>query len=276
MSNWEPLSVRRGIRPPRGLEEGVPPHLAPALEYWVQGIFGYRSTDGMRKGVILDAALAVRAPMSNSTSGTSMMENLLSQCRRSGDLFLDLLDYLLSTPLGNHACQSLENSLRTGGSAWTAVKDAGLQRRVDSTAQKSYESAALPADQASGELRQAWDHAFSRSADASDAWDHAIKAVEAVLIPVVVPKQEKAQLGHVIGSLRSQGDRWSFILPGAKMDHSVDPLIAMLDALWPNPDRHATGTQRTPTLEEAQAAVHLSVSIVQWARTGSLILKEKK
>ncbi|MET7826293.1 hypothetical protein ABZT23_16580 [Streptomyces sp. NPDC005386] len=202
-----------------------------------------------------------------------MMNDLVSQCMGDDDLFLDLIDYLLSTRQGNSQYQALEHSLSIGGSAWMAVKDRGLQRRVDETAQQSYDSAASPSDQASEELRQAWDRAFSRNPDASDAWDHAIKAVEAVLIPIVVPKQDKAQLGHVVGSLRSQGDRWKFVLPGAQMDHSVQPLISMLDALWPNPDRHANGTHREPTLEEAQGAVHLAVSIVQWARGNALTLR---
>ncbi|MEV0446328.1 hypothetical protein [Streptomyces sp. NPDC050600] len=272
MSNWVPLSVRRGVRTAPGLEEGVPPHLASALEYWVQGIFGYRSTGGMREDLIHNAALSVRISAGNG-SGVDMMARLVSQCMRDEDLFLDLVDYLLSTSQGRASATLLEHSLAIGGSAWMAVRDAGLQRRVDETAQKSYAEASSASDQASEELQQAWGRAFSRDADASDAWDHAIKAVEAILIPIVVPKQDKAQLGHVLGALKSQGGRWRFVLPGAKLDHSVEPLIAMLDALWPNPDRHAGGSQRPPTLEEAQAAVHLAVSIVQWARGNSIILK---
>ncbi|WP_329253111.1 hypothetical protein OG223_25755 [Streptomyces sp. NBC_01478] len=273
MSNWVPLSVRRGIKPPNQIEEGVPQHLAPALEYWVEGIFGYRSSRGMNRDLIHNAALAVRIPVVNG-DGSAMMHHLLSQCLQNGDLFLDVIDYLLSTSVGNSGAPHLEQSLSIGGSAWMAARDlGGLRRRVDETAQRSYDVATSPTDQASDELKQAWDRAFSRDPDASDAWDHAIKAVEAALIPIVVPKQDKAQLGHVVGSLRSQGDRWNFILPGVKMDHSVQPLISMLDALWPNPDRHANGTQRKPTLDEAQSAVHLAVSLVQWARGTVLTLR---
>ena len=41
-------------------------------------------------------------------------------------------------------------------------------------------------------MKHAGDRSFSRNPDASDARDHAIKAVETVLIPIVVPKQEQA------------------------------------------------------------------------------------
>ncbi|WP_167502577.1 hypothetical protein [Streptomyces malaysiensis] len=230
----------------------------------------------MNTPLIHRAALAVRIPIPN-TYDVDMMQSLILQCAQDENIFLDLVDYLLSTGSGDPAASSLESSLSVGGSAWMVSADRrSLQRRVDATTQASYESASAPADQASEELRQAWDRAFSRGPDASDAWDHAIKAVEAVLIPVVVPKQEKAQLGHVVGSLRSQGARWRFILPGVKLDHSVEPLVSMLDALWPNPDRHANGANRAPTLEEAQAAVHLAVTIVQWARGSALSLSASK
>jgi hypothetical protein len=34
------------------------------------------------------------------------------------------------------------------------------------------------------------------------------RAVEAILIPIVCPKDSKAMLANVIGDLRSQGQRW--------------------------------------------------------------------
>ncbi|MEV6755818.1 hypothetical protein [Streptomyces sp. NPDC051214] len=154
-----------------------------------------------------------------------------------------------------------------------ATKEQGLQRRVDPTAQENFSSASSPADLASEELKQAWDRAFSRDPDASDAWDHAIKAVEAVLIPVIVPKQEKSQLGHVVGSLKSQGERWQFVLPGVGMDNSIQPVLQILGILWPNPDRHANEGRRKPTLAEAQAAVHLAVTVVQWTRADAIELR---
>jgi hypothetical protein len=44
----------------------------------------------------------------------------------------------------------------------------------------------------------------------------------------------------------------------------------MLRLLWPNPDRHGGTNSRQPSLDEAQAVVHLAVTIVQWARADLL------
>ncbi|MEV5804068.1 hypothetical protein [Streptomyces parvulus] len=273
MSTWVPLSVRRGVRPPSGMEEGVPSYLVPSLDHWAEGIFGYRSPKGMDEPLIISAALAVRVAVSGRQA-VEKMQHLLHVCRQDEDYYLDMLDYLLRySSRGKGWWQSLEESLSLGGSAWMATREQGLQRRVDPTAQESFTSATSPADLASEELKHAWDRAFSRDPDASDAWDHAIKAVEAVLLPVIVPKQEKAQLGHVVGSLKSQPERWTFVLPGAAMDNSIQPVLEILNILWPNPDRHANQGRRKPTLAEAQAAVHLAVTVVQWARADAIQLR---
>jgi hypothetical protein len=190
MSNWVPLSVRRGIRPVAGMVEGVPQHLVPSLEYWAEEVFGYRGTPQADARLVHAATLAVHATLSNKRA-SDMMHDLISYCKRNEDSFLDLIDYLLSTSRGDSRCHGLEHSLSLGGSAWMAVKGEGLKRRVDAVAQESFDVAVTPADLASEELKQAWDRAFSRGSDASDAWDHAIKAVEAVLIPIVAPSRIK-------------------------------------------------------------------------------------
>ncbi|MGH3696787.1 MAG: hypothetical protein ACRDRX_22860 [Pseudonocardiaceae bacterium] len=152
-----------------------------------------------------------------------------------------------------------------GGSAWTATKT-GLWRRVDPVAQEAYDTASLPHDAASDELVEAWRKAYGREPDPSDAWDHSIKAVEHILKPVVCPSNAKATLSNVIGDLRSQPQRWKLVLPGTNSDFSANRLVLMLELIWPNPDRHGGGTPAVITLEQAQAVVHLAVTIVQWGR----------
>lgn len=156
-----------------------------------------------------------------------------------------------------------------GGSAWMATKT-GLQRRVNPTAQEAYHTASRPEDVVSKELRHAWSKAYGRGPDASDAWDHSIKAVEHVLKPVVCPNNAKATLGTIVGDLRSQPQLWKLELPGTNGDFSASRLVAMLELIWPNPDRHGGGTPTVVTLEQAQAVVHLAVTVVQWGRTGVL------
>lgn len=166
---------------------------------------------------------------------------------------------------------SLDEILQLGGSIWQVAPDGrSLVRRVDATAQEAFRGASSPGDVASAELKEAWTAVYGRNPDASDAWDHSIKAVEAVLIPMVTPAKAKATLGDVIGSLNSQGALWKLVLRGHDDTQSVAPLVTMLRLMWPDPDRHGSGTSRKPSLEEAEAVVNLAVAIVQWARAGAL------
>jgi hypothetical protein len=60
------------------------------------------------------------------------------------------------------------------------------------------------------------------------------------------------------------------VLPGTTADFSITRLVTMLELVWPNPDRHGGSTQTVVTLDQAQAVVHLAVTIVQWGRAGVL------
>jgi len=201
-----------------------------------------------------------------------LIRDLLIACEQDDDLALDVIDATLMLTQGKNRA-ALQAILDRSNSIWTIKADGtGLEERVDPAAVTAFEQAAGPEDVASRELKQAWTKAYGREQDPSDAWDHAIKAVEALLVPLVVPAQKNPQFGHALGQLRSQGERWRFVLPGPGETHSVEGLVAMLQMLWPNPDRHVSGQQRNPTIEEARAVVHLSVLIVQWLRTGGLTL----
>jgi hypothetical protein len=145
-----------------------------------------------------------------------------------------------------------------------------MERLVPPKTSAAFEKATDAADLASTELRNAWVAVYGRSPDASDAWDHSIKAVEAVLIPIVTPAKAKATLGDVLGSLAHQGTLWQLELRGHDDSKDVAPLVSMLRLIWPNPDRHGGGASRTPSLDEAEAVSSLAITIVQWARAGVL------
>jgi hypothetical protein len=79
-----------------------------------------------------------------------------------------------------------------------------LHQIIDPQVQQVFAQATTPVDGASAELGEAWSRAYGRSRDASDAWDHAIKAVEMVLNPIVLPSQNKGTLGQVLHELSRQ------------------------------------------------------------------------
>lgn len=276
--------MRRGLVQD-GPYDGIPDHLVGSLDGWVRAAVmvpdfnrGVTNRPGQSRPMIISNQLImklarmVRLPLSDSTDTLQLRTGLLNLCHGKPDVYLDVLDALLFIKDGKLG-ESLEAILDEGRSAWTVSRDGReLLLRVDAAATAAFEQAVTPEDVASAELQQAWSRAYGRDADASDAWDHSIKAVEAVLAPIVVPAQDKPQIGHVLGQLRSQGNRWRLVVPGPDQDHAVGPLVTMLQTIWPNPDRHAAGNPRVPNLDEARAVVHLAVTIVQWGRSGGLTL----
>jgi hypothetical protein len=198
--------------------------------------------------------------------------------RRDPDHFLDFLHYMLKVAeLPGPEVRALEEVLRRGGSVWRASAR-GLERRVDLTATAALEMATDSEDTASDELAKAWSAAYGREPNASIAWKHALTAVEAVLLPIVVPGQDSPHIGHVLGQLVGQAKHWDILLRFNQTTPINGPpftplqaLVGMLRLIYPNPDRHAGPERREPTIEEARAVVHLAVTIVQWGLDGVIV-----
>ena len=273
--DWYPLTVREGRPRPEGPYEGVPAHLRTPIQHWLDIAFGYRgpgtAVSGTGAANMLAVAAACRIQLTHGGRGSQHYHEIVRFYDGDPERLLDVIHATIQ--LVKPPVESLDRMLLYGGSAWTATYT-GLQQRADPTARRAFDAASQPVDVASEELRHAWGQAYDREPDASDAWDHAIKAIEAILIPIVVPNQAKPTLGHVVSHLHSQGHLWQLSLPGPNEDYSVEPLVAMLRLLWPNPDRHGSPQhRRPPTLVEAQAVVHLAVTVVQWGRDGQILKK---
>lgn len=271
--DWQPLSVREGRKGPSQLHDGVPDHLRQPIQYWLEGVFGYRSPGGMAVSGMLRVATATGIPVARTFNDPDVLKSIFAACDEDKDLYLDVIDAILNLGQASPGeVWSLRDTLQTGRSIFTVSGNGkSLQRRTDPTAEAALSEALAGRDASAEELSEAWEKAYGRDPDPSDAWDHAIKAVEAALVPIVCPRQDKPQLGHVLGQLSRQGDQWELALPGGDGSHSVEPLVKMLQLLWPNPDRHGSSSERrSPTSEEAEALVHLAVAIVQWGRKGIL------
>jgi len=198
---------------------------------------------------------------------------LLTACSGDSLLMLDALDLLLNLGVGYPS--KLKATLEIGGSVWTVSDDPkSLERRVSSEEALIKAQATAPQDLASTELSTAWSCAFGLHPNPSDAWDHAIKAVEALLIPAVVPRQDKPTLGHVVGALRSQlatnPGKWTLDLDATPGQTDGQTLLGLLDILWANPDRHANTNARIPDQAEAEAVVKVAVLILGLCRSGRL------
>lgn len=272
---WKPLSVREGTTKDEAPYEGVPAHLLEPLCQWVNSVFGQDSTTTILTGSESSGsrlASAIRLTVPPNPYGILTVRDVTASLRKKPELALDAVDAVIHFgAVSEGALYDLTEILQLAGSVWQ-VDTSGerLIRRVDATAAAAFEEASSPSDVASSELQEAWIAAYGRNPDASDAWDHSIKAVEAILIPIVTPSKKKATLGDVVGMLDSQGPRWQLALYGHDDSQSVAPLVSMLRLMWPNPDRHGSTSRREPSLDEAQAVVNLAVTIVQWGRTSVL------
>lgn len=145
-------------------------------------------------------------------------------------------------------------------------------RRLDPSVQAAAEEAIETAEPTVSELlRQAWIGTYSRTPDPDGAYLDAVRAVETLAGPLVLPKSTRATLSSVVKHLRDAPQKWELTLTKVG-DGSVEPVVEMFDRLWHGnlASRHGSLDYREVTLAEARAAVHLAVTLVQWLTDGVL------
>jgi len=275
---WQPLSERTGNREPDGHYDGVPGHLMSHVIAWLLDASDYSLNSGVRNDDIRVIANRLRFSVPIGAGPRQVWSYLLAEAADNKDFCLDLLD--ISLTFWGHAsdnARTLRGIFTIGASAWTvSPTGTALQSVVADTMQDAYKAAVSVDDEAARELAEAWSKAYGRDANPSDAWDHAIKALECILIPVVVGNKRRATLGDVVGTLNgNQSSKWEMLLPG-RSTHAVAPLVEMLQLIWPNPDRHGSAdSSRAPSLEEARAVVCVAASLVQWQRQTWIVRKRQ-
>jgi hypothetical protein len=173
---------------------------------------------------------------------------------------------------GSDKLSMLQRILVEGGSAYhVSIPHQRLERRVDETAAKAFErSATVSGDDAGRHLRQAWTATFGLQPDPTTAYREAVRAVEAVACPLVLPNDPKRTLGKVIRHLKDASGKWALAIPGGGAAGGVVPLVEMLELLWTGQvSRHGGApTSRDQRQIEAEAAVSLAATLVHWFATG--------
>ena len=271
MATLQPLPPRAG-QPARGeLREDVPDALHAAGEAWLRTyLFDSKEAKEWTRNV----AIVLDIEPSGARGG--LYNDIIWHSRQGADEFFNVLhatlDVIRTTKyvVRYPPHENLEQSLLYANSVWSATEN-GLRKRVDETAQAAYEQARTIGGEASDELAQAWEQAYARNGNPAYAWSHAITAVEAALRPVVYSDNRKATLSNIIRDLRNQS--FKLELRGRNRDHSVGPLINLLELIWTNPNRHGGSGEPPATAEEARAVVNLAVAIVQWRRDGQIVRK---
>lgn len=271
---WTPRSERLSGHRPR--YDGVPEHMHAELRRWMTRVDEAHAR--WSTGSQLAAVIALRTGVTFRRYYSPTGEALIAEASDQGgdEKVLDVVEGYLHVA-GDELAEDLRRLLTVAGHTLTVGPDNKTLVEVVEPAMRTLASEATqPEDRASQELQEAWTNAYGRGPDASDAWDHAIKAVEAVVGPLVEPSNVRSTLGSQMAVIRndaaSKSPKWSATClkrQGGESAHEA--VLGLLQRIWVNPDRHGSGTPTSPTLAQARAVVVLAVSVVQMAREGELL-----
>lgn len=262
-SPWAPFSRRTaGLGPDNTVHDGLPGYLRGVLQDWVAECYP-------------DDRWGEWTQLRNILQFRLRLDKLPSPPEFTDDQLLDVIDALLAHWLEpGRLVNDLDELLTTGGAGWrvTAART-GLERRVDATVTAAVAVAirAAPTD-TGGHLAAAWAAAYGRNPDPDRAYDEAVLAVESVACPLVCPSNSLPTLGTVIRDLGGQSVKWALVI-GDKTGQPASPdrLIEILKLLWEGQSRHAgAANSRSQSQPEAEAAVHLGATLVQWLSSGVL------
>lgn len=289
------------------LYEGVPPHLDGPLRAWARAFIagaleqrvalqmGITTGQSDLRAAALDAAHGHPSQLVDLLlSGSELLEAIDRALQLDQQLHWEvnvvgmeedsnqasLADWipLHRWPRSSHratAVAELAQLLRDAASAYRVSWDVPLHltRRVDPTVQAAADETAAAADPATAELlRNAWTQIYGRDPNPTNGYGTAVRAVETVACPLVLPNNQSATLGQVIAHLRDAPGQWELGLVDKNGHGSIEPLVAMLERLWQaQVSRHGGGaSSRDQTQDEAEAAIHLAMVCVHWLSTDVL------
>ena len=260
---WAPLSRRTAnLGPDTTVHDGIPGYLRGVLQDWVTECY---PDDRWGEWYQLRNILQYRL----------RLDDLPPPPEFTDEQLLDVIDALLAHWLEpGPVVNALNELLTTGGAGWRINADKnGLERRVEATVTTAVAATiqAAPTDGAD-HLGTAWTAAYGRNPDPDKAYDEAVLAVEALACPLVCPTNPRRTLGTVIADLGNQSSQWALAI-GDSSGQPAGPerLIEMLKMLWQGQSRHAgSPNSRRQTQAEAETAVHLAATLVQWLTSSVL------
>lgn len=226
-----------------------------------------------RVSILMDYETAVRRKKSLVDGYRSGGAAYLLSSMGSAE-FLDFIDYLVYVASQRSDAETvlglLEQILSESGSEWTIAErdgNAALEKRVPEGVAMAATEVIQGSSSAGTLLAEAWHAAFGKDPDPEEAYEKSIKAVEEAGVHVVTPKDSKSTLGKMISVMKGQKD-WKLDLPTP----DADVPVKMAEALWVcQESRHGGNGYRKPTQAEAEAAVLLTVPLVQWFTSGALV-----
>lgn len=255
-------------------EPGVPTHLTDALWEWVSA---FLDDDTIR---MVNVEFRLGLPAIDWTNHDRLTEVLRRMAHSNPDFHLELVEYLVPRAAERDQ-RELEVLLAAVPSAYAVVEDE-LTTRVDPVVQAQVESAVTEAQDGPAHwLTEAWNDAYALKPRPGPAYDASIRAVEAALRDIVIPKNGRATITQIINALRDGRRNFVFELQDSRGGavganepevDAIDSVLAMLRALaYGQKTRHGdSGAVTINSAEEARAAVQFAVTLVQLGTSGAL------
>jgi hypothetical protein len=270
---------------PASDETGFPNWAISSLLEWLRPFFHGEgaSFDQPKRNFLREAERNLRLRLDWRYGEQHAIESLLTEVEHDPELQVRLFDFAVRNIRIGYmpfACEDaaldLDQILRESGSVWCVGGDRRrlqyhLERRIDATSSDALSSLASDGTPDARHLAEARRWAFGQHPNPGKAYDEAVKAVEAVAIPAVLPNDPIATLGKAIGELRNDPTKWTCTFTRSTKDGKdpVEVVIAMLDMLWRNEtERHAPVVPITQ--DQAESAVHVAIPLVQMFRSGAL------
>ncbi|GAA1608826.1 hypothetical protein [Actinoplanes couchii] len=286
---WRPLGVESDeeIAEYDALHDGIPAWMAVPYWAWVrEALTTFRGDVFGDRAAMLNVTLwefmcqMLRITTSNlrisfvdaNVGGDQLDRAIQTLQEHHGPL--QVADFLLAHSRQDGIAKTLSLILGLSKSAYAIGERAGrpgLIRRVPIGVQVAADSIMGRAGRAGMRLAKAWEELYGLTPDASTAYRLAILAVEDAAVPVVSPQNSRATLGTVLKQLENQAG-WSLpMLREHDSAPSLQVVINMMRLLWHGQhDRHG-GQPSAPgdvSMEEAQVAVNLAVTLVAWFDAG--------
>jgi hypothetical protein len=223
----------------------------------------------------------LRWPLDWSYGAESAIETIWSVVRSDPASLLDFVDFCLKSLefYESEVAHQFAEQFNEAGSVWTVDEIDGrfaLVRRVDPAVADAAKAVMSSAGRAGKHLAKAWGHVYGRQPEPSTAYREAVRAVEAVGIPVISPRNPTATLGTMIKDMGSAPAKWAVVLR-PKVGDPVLMIRETMELLWTAElDRHGTADEKVPlhvSAEEAEAALHLALTLVHWFHSGAIKAK---
>lgn len=267
--DWMPLSQRRGHAPKFEPLTGMPEFLRETFKVWF-------IHEDVEPGTALALGVALRIDVASRLNYGATYA-ITSALGDNEDHWLDALDFLLHHQVINP--EDVRSILdRAGHELTVSPNGRSLTERVEPATAEAFHVATAPADVASAHLNEAWTLTFGRDPRPGDGWAYAIKAVEALLFPIVAPGDAKATLGKSLGVLRDKPDSFVCTLPSRTYGPSgqetvksgLEFLTDTLATIGYQPGRHGSDELSQADPAVARSMVLLATTVVSWLRDGVL------